>query len=178
MEFVDAEDLVMELIRAQRQWDRVERIGQAADAAPREVFGLARAVVGGWWGREEFWERERVWGPRLEQLVAATRRWCPDPAGWGVEQWRLLVRDVVMFPEVVAVAQALLDPRMQQLVAENRSGALVRGRGSGERLAAALGKRLGREWLVELEADGHGGPLASWAHAVVREQRRPAGSPA
>lgn len=65
---------------------------------------------------------------------------------------------------------------MQQLVAENRSGALVRGRGSSERFAAALGKRLGREWLVVLEADGHGGPLASWARAAVREQRRPAGS--
>ncbi|MEV8597574.1 Helicase associated domain protein [Streptomyces sp. NPDC052012] len=176
LEFIDAGDLVIELIRAQRQWDRVERTGQAADAAPREVFGLARAVVCRWWGQEEFWERETLWGPRVEQLVAATRRWCPDPAGWGVEQWRLLVRDVVIFPEVVAVAQALVDPRMQQLAAENRAGALIRGWGSGERFAAALGKRLGREWLVELEADGHGGPLAFWAHAVVREQRRPAGS--
>lgn len=177
VEFVDAGNLVMELIRAQRQWDRVERIGQAADAAPRQVFGLARAVVCGWWGREDFWERETVWGPRLEQLVAATRRWCPDPAGWGVEQWRLLVRDVVVFPEVVAVAEALVDPRMQQLAAGSGAGALVRGRGGGERFTAALGERLGRVWLGELEADGHGGPLASWARAAVREQRRPAGSP-
>ncbi|ALV30703.1 hypothetical protein AS200_00245 [Streptomyces sp. CdTB01] len=81
MEFVDAGDLAMELIRAQRQWVRVERIGQAADATPREVFGLARAVVCGWWDRKEFWEREAIWGPRLERLTAATRRWCPDPAG-------------------------------------------------------------------------------------------------
>ncbi|WP_159398256.1 transposase [Streptomyces aureocirculatus] len=176
MEFVDAGNLVMELIRAQRQWDRVERIGRAADAAPRQVFGLARAVVCGWWGREDFWERETVWGPRLEQLVAATRRWCPDPAGWGVEQWRLLVRDVVLFPEVVAVAEALVDPRMQQMAAGSGAGALVRGRGGGERFTAALGERLGQVWLGELETDGHGGPLASRARAVVRERRRPAGS--
>ncbi|MBY8889397.1 helicase associated domain-containing protein [Streptomyces sp. PTM05] len=177
MEFVDAENLAMELIRAQRQWVRVERIGQAADATPREVFGLVRAVVCGWWDRKEFWERGAIWGPRLERLTAATRRWCPDTAGWGVEQWRLLVRDVVMFPEIVAVAETLVNPRMQQLAAENGSGALVRGRGSGERFAAALGKQLGREWLVELEADDHGGPLASWARAVVREQGSPAGAP-
>lgn len=177
VEFVDAGDWGVELARAQRHWHRVAQAGATVGAAQREVFGLARAVVCGWWGRTEFWERDAVWEPRLEQVVAATRRWCPDPVGWGVQQWRLLVRDVVVFPEVVAVAEALVDPRMQQLAAGSGAGALVRGRGGCERFAAALGERLGRVWLGELEADGHGGPLASWARAVVREQRRPAGSP-
>ncbi|MFJ2607944.1 helicase associated domain-containing protein [Streptomyces sp. NPDC087425] len=177
VEFVDAGDLVRELIRAQRRWGRVERSGQAFGAAPCEVFGFARAVVCGWWGREEFWEREAVWGPRLEQVVAATRQWCPDLASWGVAQWRLLVRDVVVFPVVVAVAEALVNPRMRQLAAGDGSGALVRVRGGGEWCAAAVGRHLGREWLVELETDGRGGPLASWASAAVNEQRRPAGSP-
>ena len=177
VEFVDAGDWGVELARAQRHWDRVAQAGAAVGAAQREVFGLARAVVCGWWGRTEFWERDAVWEPRLQQVVAATRRWCPDLVGWGVEQWRLLVRDVVVFPEVVAVAEALVDPRMQQLASGSGAGALVRGRGGGERFAAALGERLRRVWLGELEADGHSGPLASWARAVVREQRRPAGSP-
>ncbi|MFF3467584.1 Helicase associated domain protein [Streptomyces sp. NPDC002619] len=176
MEFVDAGDLVAELVRALRVWGRVARAGVAAGAVPRDVFELARAVVCGWWEQEEFWEREAAWGSRLEQVVAATRRWCPDPAGWGVQQWRLLVRDVVVFPEIVAVARVLVDPRMQQLAAGNGSGGLVRGRGSGEQFSAALGERLGRVWLVELEADGQGGPLASWAQAVVRDQPRPAGT--
>jgi hypothetical protein len=177
VEFVDAGDLAVELVRAQRHWGRVARAGTAMGAAPSEVFGLARAVVCGWWERKEFWEREAMWGPRLEQVVAATRQWCPDPAGWGVQQWQLLVRDVVVFPEVVSVAAALVDPRTHQLAAEVGSGGLVRGGGGGERLAAALGARLGRVWLGELEADARGGPLASWAQAVVRERRRPAESP-
>ncbi|MBY8844585.1 Helicase associated domain protein [Streptomyces sp. SP2-10] len=177
MEFADAESLVAELIRAHRGWGRVSRTAVAAGAVPGEVFGLARAVVCGWWGQEEFWTREAVWGPRLEQVVAATRRWCPDPAGWGVRQWRLLVRDVVVFPEVVAVAEALVSSRMRQLVAGNSSGALVRDRGGGEPIVGALGERVRRPWLVELKADRRGGPLASWSQAVAREQRRPSGSP-
>ncbi|MFE1986043.1 IS110 family transposase [Streptomyces mirabilis] len=63
------------------------------------------------------------------------------------------------------------------VAAGNGPGALVRAGGGGARLAGALGRRLGREWLVELEADSHAGPLAYWARAVVREQRAPAGSP-
>ncbi|MGW8954735.1 Helicase associated domain protein [Streptomyces sp. NPDC055709] len=177
LEFIDAAVLAEELGRAQRRWGRVARAAKAAGSAPREVFALARAVVCGWWEREEFWEREAVCGARLEQVVAATRRWCPDPAGWGGHQWRLLVRDTVLFPEVVAVAEALVDPRMQQLAATDSSDRLMRGRGSGERFTAALGERLGRVWLGELEAEGRSGPLASWAQAVVREQRRPVGSP-
>ncbi|MEU6557959.1 Helicase associated domain protein [Streptomyces sp. NPDC046915] len=147
-----------------------------AGAEPGEVFALARAVVCSWWEREEFWERGTVWGWRLEQVVAAARRRCPDPAGWKGGQWRLLVRDAVTFPEVVAVAQALVDPRMQQLAAGDGSGALVRRRDGGERLAAALGERLGWAWLGELQAREASGLLASWAQAVGRERRRPAGS--
>ncbi|MFJ2568460.1 hypothetical protein ACIO02_37045 [Streptomyces sp. NPDC087568] len=151
VEFVGVGDLVKELVRAQRRWERVERTGQAAGTEAGEVFELARAVVCEWWERKEFWEREAEWGPRLEQVVAATRWWRGHPAAWGVEQWRLLARDVVAFPEVVAVAEALVDPRMQKLTAGNGPGALVRAGGGGARLAGALGRRLGREWLVELD---------------------------
>ncbi|MGY5060005.1 Helicase associated domain protein [Streptomyces sp. 900105755] len=177
VEFVGVGDLVKELVRARRRWERVEGTGQVAGAEAGEVFEFARAVVCGWWERKEFWEREAEWGPRLEQVVAATRWWRGHPAGWGVAQWRLLARDVVVFPEVVAVAEALVDPRMQRLAAGNGPGSLVRDGGGCARLAIGLGRRLGREWLVELEADIHAGPLASWVRAAVREQRSPAASP-
>ncbi|OIJ92419.1 Helicase associated domain protein [Streptomyces monashensis] len=178
LQFLDVSALAKELGRAQRRWGRVSlAAGAAAGAEPGEVFALARAVVCSWWEREEFWERETAWGWRLEQVAAATRRRCADPAGWGAGQWRLLVRDAVTFPEVVAMAQALVDPRMRQLVAGDGAGALVRGRGGGERFAAALGERLGREWLGELQAQERTGPLVSWAQAVSREQRREAGLP-
>ncbi|WP_159007436.1 DNA-binding protein, partial [Streptomyces sp. NRRL S-813] len=173
LQFVDAAGLAVELGRAQRRWGRVAVAAAEAGAVPREVFTLARAVVCGWWEWEEFWAREVVWGWRLEQVVEATRRRCPDPQGWGEREWRLLVRDVVVFPEVVAVAGALVDPRMRQLAGGDGSDGLVRGWGCGERFAAALGGRLGRVWLGELEAGAGSGPLASWAQAVVREQRRP-----
>jgi hypothetical protein len=86
----------------------------------------------------------------------------------------LLVRDAVTFPEVVAVARALVDPRMQQLAAGGGSGALVRRGDGGGRVAAALGAHLGRAWLGEVRAGERSGPLASWAQAVDRERRRPA----
>ncbi|MER5399835.1 hypothetical protein [Streptomyces sp. NPDC002599] len=72
-----------ELARAQHQWGRVETAAQAADAAPGEVFALARAVVRRWWELEEFWARETVWRPRLEGVVEATRARCGGVAGWG-----------------------------------------------------------------------------------------------
>ncbi|WP_329374421.1 transposase [Streptomyces sp. NBC_01483] len=178
-EFTHVAGLGQELGRAQRRWTRVVRAAGAAGAAgaaPGEVFALARAVVCGWWQREEFWARESVWGPRLEQVVAATRTRGADPAGWGDPQWRLLARDVVVFPEVVAVAQALLDGRLQERAAAGGAGALVRGGGCGDRVAAALGERLGRGWLGEVEAQAASSALSSWAQAVVRERRRPPGS--
>ncbi|MFF7534459.1 hypothetical protein ACFZB2_35920 [Streptomyces bobili] len=126
-----------------------------------EVFALARAVVCGWWEREEFWARERVWRPRPEQVVAATCRRYPGPAGWGERQWRLLVRDVVVFPEVVTVAAALSDPAVRELAVGGAAPALVR-RPGGERFVAALGARLGRDWLKDVELADQAGPLSVW----------------
>ncbi|MFD6748145.1 Helicase associated domain protein [Streptomyces anthocyanicus] len=146
----------------------------AADAAPGEVFALARAVVCGWWEQKEFWERETVWGLRLVQAVASTRRWGRVPEGWGVEQWRLLVRDMVVFSEVVVVAEALVGSRLRQLAVGAGVGGLLRSQGGSERVVVALGERLRRGWLGEVEAFA-AGPLSAWARAVVREERRPGG---
>jgi hypothetical protein len=175
-EFTDVAGLAGELERAQRRWAGAERAAQAAGAAPGEVFALARAVVCGWWQREEFWARERVWGPRLEQVVAATRTQGTDPAGWGDPQWRLLARDAVVFPEIVTVAKALLDPRLRELAAGS-AGGLLRDRAGAGRFTQALGGRLARPWLAEVEAAAPAGPLARWVSAMLRQRRLPAGAP-
>ncbi|MBA6439942.1 transposase [Streptomyces sp. GMR22] len=176
LEFAEVTAMATELGRAQRRWGRVEAVARAAGVQPRDVFALARAVVCGWWQQEEFWAREEAWGPRLEQVVAATARRAGNPQGFGDLQWRLLVRDVVVFPELARVAQALLDPRLQDLTAADGAGDLVRSGGCRGRVVAALGERLGREWLGEAEEQAASGALASWAQAVIRQRRRPARS--
>lgn len=168
--WVDVAPVAGELGRAQRRWARVARAAQEGGAAPREVFALARAVVCWWWEREEFWAREAVWGPRLEQVRAAAVWRVGDRAGWGMEQWRLLMRDAVVFPEVVAVARALADPRLQEEAGAGAQGLLRDGAGA-QQFAAVLGARLGRDWLAEVEGAGSGGPLTLWVGALVRERR-------
>ncbi|MET7695120.1 Helicase associated domain protein [Streptomyces sp. NPDC005483] len=169
LRWVEVASVAGELGRAQRRWARVARAAREGGAAPREVFALARAVVCWWWEREELWAREAVWGPRLERVRAATVRRAGEVAGWGLEQWRLLVRDAVIFPEVVAAARALVDPRLQER-AGGGAGLLRDGAGGGP-FAAALGVPLGRPWLAEVEEAGPGGPLTLWVSAMVRRRR-------
>ncbi|MER5295567.1 hypothetical protein ABT382_26360 [Streptomyces pharetrae] len=170
LEFADVAAWAGELGRARHRWAGVMRAAGAGGVAPGEVFALARAVVCGWW------EREVVWGPRLEQLVAAMIGRGVDPVGWGDRQWRLVARDVVVFPDIVAVAQALGDLRLWERAGQG-AGGLLRDRAGAERFAAALGGRLGRPWLGEVEAAGPAGPLARWVSAMARERRRPGGAP-
>ncbi|MFD8032758.1 transposase [Streptomyces sp. NPDC059717] len=175
LEFADVRALGGELARARRRWGRIEVAARAAGVVPGEVFALAQAVVCGWWEREEFWAREVVWGQRLDDVVAATRRSCGGVAGWGDAQWRLLVRDAVVFPEVVAVAAALTDARLVERVCGQMTG-LLRDRAEVEPFAAELGRRLERPWLAAVERSGAPGALARWVAATAREQRRPEGA--
>ena len=73
------------------------------------MFALAHAVVAQWWEQALHWEREKVWPRRLHQVAGGD-------AGGELEWWRIVGRDAVIFPEVVAVADALLDPAMARLV--------------------------------------------------------------
>ena len=59
---------------------------------------------------------------------------------------------------VCTVADGVWRPSDEVVVTGGRAGTLDPG---GGWLASALGKRLRREWLVELEADSLGTPLAS-----------------
>ncbi|MFE2718904.1 transposase [Streptomyces mirabilis] len=175
LEFADVGCLTRELSRAQRRFGRLVRARAGAGVEDGEMFALARAVVCGWWERKDFWARERVWGPRLERVVTATRGQYPGLEGWEERQWRLLVRDAVIFPEVVTVAAAVSDPVLWRVAAGSVTSSLVRKPGGSQEFVAALGARLGREWLGEVERSHQAGPLSVWVQAVARDQRRPAG---
>ncbi|MFF4179775.1 hypothetical protein [Streptomyces sp. NPDC001750] len=84
-------------------------------------------------------------------------------------------RDAVIFPEVVAVADALLDPVMAQLVWADSGGERPRPLWADGKFCRRLGERVGRPWLGPLIAVDYGGPLVAWMGAVIRLRRRPEG---
>ncbi len=85
-------------------------------------------------------------------------------------------RDAVVFPEVVAVAEALLDPAMAELVWADSGAGRPRALPADGLFCRRLGERLGRTWLGPLAATDHGGPLIAWMGSVIR-LRRGAGEP-
>lgn len=99
---------VPEVVMAGRRWPRAARRAVRSGAEPERVLALARAVVCRWWDQALYWEREEIWPDRLHRLA-------DGDAGGGLERWRALGRDAAVFPEVVAVAEALLDPAMAEL---------------------------------------------------------------
>jgi hypothetical protein len=87
-----------------------------ADRAPEHLELREVPVVARWWCRwwdpALWWGREEVWPRRLHAVAGGN-------AGDDLERWRVIRSDTAVFPEVVAVADALL--------VEHRSGRL-RGR--------------------------------------------------
>lgn len=160
---------VPEVAAARRQWTGVARRAVRAGAEPERVFALAHAVVARWWEQALQWEQEKIW-PRRLHLVAGGN------AGGDLEWWRIGGRDAVVFPEVVAVAEALLDPAMAELVWVDSGAGRPRALPAGGMFCRRLGERLGRTWLGPLAAVDHGGPLIAWMGSVIR-QRRGAGPP-
>ncbi|MEU1782142.1 hypothetical protein ABZ545_22035 [Streptomyces abikoensis] len=141
-----------------------------AGADPGEVFGLAYAVVARWWEGAYGWEREEIWPRRLHQVAGGN-------GGGDLERWRVVGRDAVIFPEVVAVADALLDPVMAQRVWADSGGERARPLPADGEFCRRLGERLGRQWLGPLIAVDHGGPLLAWMGTVIRLRRHPGGRP-
>ncbi|WP_327350300.1 hypothetical protein [Streptomyces sp. NBC_01304] len=92
-------------------------------------------------------------------------------AGGALEQWRIVGRDAVVFPEVVAVADALLDPVMAQLVWVDSGAERPRPLPADGAFCRGLGERVGRPWLGLLAATDPGSPLFAWMGAVVRARR-------
>ncbi|MEV6148522.1 DNA-binding protein [Streptomyces sp. NPDC051992] len=167
-EYLDLRGLP-EVVGAQRRWAGVARRAERAGVEMGEVFGLAYAVVARWWEGAYGWEREEIWPRRLHQVAGGN-------AGDALEWWRIVGRDAVIFPEVVAVADALLDPVMAQLVWVDSGAGRPRALPADGVFCRRLGERVGRGWLGPLAATDHGGPLIAWMGAVIR-QCRGAGDP-
>ncbi|GLW19879.1 hypothetical protein Stsp01_66220 [Streptomyces sp. NBRC 13847] len=159
-----------EVVAAQRRWAGVARRAVRAGAEPERVFALAHAVVARWWDQAYGWERETVW-PRRLHLVAG------GDAGGDLEWWRIVGRDPVVFPEVVAVADALLDPGMAELVWVDSGAGRPRALPADGMFCRRLGELLGRAWLGPLAATDHGGPLIAWMGGVIRRRRGAGGPP-
>ncbi|MFD8789751.1 hypothetical protein [Streptomyces vinaceus] len=83
-----------------------------------------------------------------------------------------MARDAVVFPEVVAVADALLDPAMEELAWADSGREQIRPRPVDGAFCRELGVRVGRPWLGPVVAVDYDGPLvAGWLGAVVRRRR-------
>ncbi|MFK8843654.1 DNA-binding protein [Streptomyces sp. Ac-502] len=160
---------VPEVVGAQRRWAGVARRAVRAGAEPERVFALAWVVVARWWDQACGWEQETIWLRRLHQVAGGN-------AGGDLEWWRIVGRDAVVFPEVVTVADALLDPAMAELVWRDSGAGRPRALPADGMFCRRLGERLGRGWLGPLAATDHGEPLIAWMGSVIR-RRRGAGGP-
>ena len=161
---------VPEMTAAQRRWAGVARRAARAGVEPERVFALAQAVVARWWEQALHWERETVWPRRLHQVAGGD-------AGGDLDRWRIVGRDAVVFPEVVAVADALLDPAMTELVWADSGAGRPRALPADGTFCRRLGERVGRPWLGPLAATDYGGPLTSWMGSVIRLRRGAGGPP-
>ncbi|MEE1761058.1 TniQ family protein [Streptomyces sp. SP18BB07] len=161
---------VPEVAAAQRRWTGVARRAVRAGADAGEVFALAHAVVARWWEEALRWEQEEIWPHRLHRVAGGN-------AGTDFQRWRIVGRDPVIFPEVVAVADALLDPAMAELVWRDSGGRRPRPLAADGAFCRRLGERVGHDWLGPLSAVDYGGPLLAWMGAVIRRRRGEGGPP-
>src|SRR5690606_35488146 len=161
---------VPEVVAAQRRWTGVARRAGRAGAEGAEVFALAHAVLARWWEEALHWEREEIWPHRLHRVAGGN-------AGTDLQRWRIVGRDPVIFPEVVAVADALLDPLMAELVWRDSGAGRPRPLPADGAFCRRLGEQVGRDWLGPLSAVDYGGPLLAWMGAVIRRRRDQSGPP-
>ncbi|MER5399822.1 hypothetical protein [Streptomyces sp. NPDC002599] len=119
-----------------------------------------------WWpgGGIRPWDREVVWPRRLHQVAGGN-------AGRELAWWRIVGRDAAIFPEVVAVAGALLDPAMGDLLWKSSGRTRPRARREDDAFCQRLGERVGRAWLGPLLAVDHSSVLHDWTGEVVRARR-------
>ncbi|WP_052070527.1 hypothetical protein [Streptacidiphilus albus] len=158
-----------EIVAAQRRWPVVVRRAAADGVAPGAVFAVARAVVCQWWELALEWKAERVWPARLHRLAggdAGERFW------W----WRSVAREAAIFPEVMALAQALLDPAVADMVWQDSGAESVQRFPPDGQFGQELGRRLGRPWLGAAGAIPDSSALNAWWGALVR-RRRSTGQP-
>ncbi|MFF0415320.1 DNA-binding protein [Kitasatospora sp. NPDC004745] len=153
-----------EVAAAQRRWMRVARCAVRAGVEPGKVFAVAYAVVCRWWDLALEWPDERVWPTRLHALAGGD-------AGGDFWRWRAVARDAAVFPEVVEVSRALLDPVMAELAWQDSGAGRPRALPADGAFCRRLGERVGRQWPGPLAAVDFGGPLITWMGAVIRRRR-------
>lgn len=142
-----------EVIQAQRRHVRLLRRSPAG----AQALEVARAITGSWWGQP--WPvEERLWPARLE----ATR---PDDAD--VSWWKVAARDLITYPETVALARLLASRPLQQRAVAESGGHLPYRLGELPALLTEVAHELQRPWLVHRLATVTHGPLFTWAHSCV-----------
>ncbi|MBL1090478.1 TniQ family protein [Streptomyces sp. 9-7] len=159
---------VPEVAAAQRRWAGVARRAVRAGVEAEQAFTVAHAVVARWWEQALHWEQEEIWPHRLHWLAGGN---AGPRLGW----WRIVGRDAAIFPEVVTVAQVLLEPEMAELAWQASGGTQPRARGADDVFCRRLGERVGRTWLGPKFAADYGSPLNDFTGALVRARRREAG---
>ncbi|MET9418768.1 Helicase associated domain protein [Streptomyces klenkii] len=149
----------LEVIQAQRQHVRLLRRSPTG----AQAFEVARAIIGTWW--EQPWpDEERLWPARLEATCPAEA----DP-GW----WKVAARDLIIYPETVAVARVLDNSGWQQRTISASRGHLPYRLGELPALLGELADQLVRPWLAHHLAAVTHGPLFTWAHSCVRTRAAP-----
>ncbi|GAA0541125.1 hypothetical protein GCM10010390_48860 [Streptomyces mordarskii] len=144
-------------VQAQRRHARLLRRSSVAV----EAFDVAATVAASWWWQA--WPLEHVWPSRLRSLGSGRI----DP-----EVWRVLARELVTYPETVALATLLADDGFRQrLIADARGHAPYR-LADLPVLLSAVARCVGRPWYREQLADETSGPLFAWAYQCVRPPRR------
>ncbi|MFF4088828.1 Helicase associated domain protein [Streptomyces nigra] len=143
-------------VQAQKRHRKLLRRGAAAVGA----FEVAQAVTASWWQR--MWAREQLWPARARAM------WDPQVL-W--ETWQVVAREMVTYPETVALAALLADGGFRRrVVAEARGGVPFR-LADLPSLPEAVTRCLRRPWLAEELAAQTSGPLFTWAHQCVRAHR-------
>ncbi|WP_406259361.1 Helicase associated domain protein [Actinacidiphila glaucinigra] len=132
----------------------LRRSARAADA-----FEVAQAVTASWWW--QMWPREHVWPARLRSL-----------AGEGVDQdvWRVVARELVTYPETVALAALLASDGFRQRVVAEAQGHVPFRLADLPTLLTAVAGCVRRPWYVGQLAQETSGPLFAWAYQCVRAQ--------
>ncbi|MFI1386697.1 helicase associated domain-containing protein [Embleya sp. NPDC020886] len=152
VEHVDLSGLP-EILTAHRRHLRMLR--HQPDAA--RAFEVAHAVVTSWWAQQ--WPREEYWPRRVRRITPPGE----DP-GW----WRLLARDVVTYPETVAVASLLARARHRRRVLDGTVGHRPHTVADAPALVAELARRTERPWLPGHIAGASAGPLYTWLRGGAR----------
>jgi len=153
-----------DILAAQRRWPALARQAATAEVAPGAVFAVARAVVCQWWDLALEWPDEHTWPARLHTLAGGD---ASENFWW----WRAVTRDAAVFPETIALAQALVDPAVAEMVWQDSGAQQIKPFPPDGRLAQELGRRLDRPWLGNAGAIPDSSALNAWWGALVRRRR-------